>query len=394
VAGHPVAAGRAILTDMNRPVLDSLASTIHADGPVTFDAFMEICLYGPGGFYERPPVGSEGDFVTSPHVHPLFGALVADAIDELPIVADDRTPFHLVDVGAGDGMLLRHVIANLDDRRSEVTAIDRSPGAREALETIEGVAVLGDLESGVSRGVFATGPGVVIAHELLDNLPFRRVRGTLEGPREVRIGLDDDRPIEVLAPLDDELEGFVERNDGLGATELTDGEEIVVPIGAIGFVETVAAAISGSDATSGEWYVLVVDYGTDRGSAGEVHGYRGHRVVDDILAAPGSTDITAGVAFGVVERAFERGGMATFATVSQRQALLALGFEAWLHSALERQGDLLNTGRGPEAVRAWGGRTRAMMLVDPAGLGRFRWFVAATQGLPEPAWLARARATP
>jgi hypothetical protein len=27
-----------------------------------------IALAGPGGYYERPPVGAEGDFVTSPHV--------------------------------------------------------------------------------------------------------------------------------------------------------------------------------------------------------------------------------------------------------------------------------------------------------------------------------------
>jgi len=32
-----------------------------------------------------------------------------------------------------------------------------------------------------------------------------------------------------------------------------------------------------------------------------------------------------------------------------------------------------------------------MMLAEPAGLGRFLWFVAATRGVAEPAWLLRAR---
>ena len=64
---------------------------------------------------------------------------------------------------------------------------------------------------------------------------------------------------------------------------------------------------------------------------------------------------------------------------------------AWLHTELERQQDLLNTGRGAEAVGAWGGRSRAAMLGDPAGLGRFRWFVVTTPSVPEPAWLRAAR---
>ena len=63
-----------------------------------------------------------------------------------------------------------------------------------------------------------------------------------------------------------------------------------------------------------------------------------------------------------------------------------------MRTELERQQDLLSTGRGAEAVRAWGGRSRASMLADPAGLGRFRWFVVTTPGVAEPTWLRAARA--
>ena len=77
--------------------------------------------------------------------------------------------------------------------------------------------------------------------------------------------------------------------------------------------------------------------------------------------------------------------------MSQHDALGALGLKDWLHTQLERQQDELNTGRGAGAVRTWGGRSRAVMLADPAGLGRFRWFVATTTGVDEPAWLTAAR---
>ena len=43
-------------------------------------------------------------------------------------------------------------------------------------------------------------------------------------------------------------------------------------------------------------YALLIDYGDESG-AGEPHGYREHRTVEDVLAAPGAVDITAGVDF-------------------------------------------------------------------------------------------------
>ena len=63
-------------------------------------------------------------------------------------------------------------------------AVERSAGARAILSTIDGVTVLDRMP--------ADGAGIVVAHELLDNLAFRRVRGTEDGPREVRVTVADD----------------------------------------------------------------------------------------------------------------------------------------------------------------------------------------------------------
>ena len=48
---------------------------------------------------------------------------------------------------------------------------------------------------------------------------------------------------------------------------------------------------------------------------------------------------------------------------------------------------MLDERDGLGAVRTWGARSRATLLVDPAALGRFRWLVLATPGLDPPAWL-------
>jgi len=52
--------------------------------PVPFDEFMREALYGENGFYTRPDgghAGRRGDFLTSPEVGPLFGAVIANYLD-------------------------------------------------------------------------------------------------------------------------------------------------------------------------------------------------------------------------------------------------------------------------------------------------------------------------
>ena len=355
-------------TPRSGTVAPAIADEIERLGPMRFDRYMELALYAPGGYYDEPPVGAgpAGDFVTSPHVHEVFGELVAGAVRGLLDAMGVTSRGDLVEVGAGDGTLLRAMLPSLGGMK--VTAVERSPGAREALERIDGIAVHPSMPA-------ISTPVVVLAHELADNLAFRRLRRVNDGVAEVHVGLTDERLVEVLVPVGDGLEPPV---------ELASGEEAIVPTGAASFV---AEALAGPPSRA----LLMIDYGSDHGAGGPAHGYASHRVVEDLLAAPGETDITAGVDFGFLARAARAAGLQPFPTVSQREALTALGLEAWVETELERQRDLLNTGRGGDAVRAWGGRSRATMLADPAGLGRFRWFVVTSPGVEEPGWLRGAR---
>lgn len=353
--------------DAERPsaVARTIADEIRRLGPMRFDRYMELALYAPGAYYDDPPIGAGpvGDFVTSPHVHPIFAQLLAEAIRDLHEAMGRPDGFELIEAGAGDGTLLRALLPELADLDPRVTAVERSAGARAALATIDGVAVRDTMPD-------AGDPALILAHELLDNLPFRRFRSTGDGRREVYVGLVDDRLVEVLEPV-----------TGL---ETTDDDETVVPTGAASFV---VEALAGPAPRA----LLAIDYGSDRGSGGPAHGYASHRIVEDLLASPGATDITAGVDFGFLSGAVTTQGLRAFPTVSQHDALIALGFEDWLNTELERQQDLLDTGRGAEAVRTWGGRSHAVMLADPSGLGRFRWFVAATPDVAEPTFLRAAR---
>ncbi len=337
----------------------AIRAAIAADGPIGFDRFMDLALYGPGGYYERQPVGPQGDFVTSPHVHPVFGELLARALRELWTLLDRPDPFRLVEIGAGDGTLARQLREQLGDLPLRYTVIERSQGAIRELQTIPGIEMASRIPAD---------PHVVLGHELLDNLPFRLVRGEAE----VLVDVDEERFVEVRTPLDDPPPGLA-RDAG--------GGERTVPIGAIALIDELAGVLA-------HGYALFVDYGGDHGAGGPVHGYRDHRVVEDVLARPGTTDITAGVDFGALGAAAEQRGLHAFPTLTQFRALAALGFEEWMREELATQGTLLNEGKGMDAVQRWAARSRASILVSPDQLGRLRWFLVASPGLPRPSFLA------
>ena len=128
---------------------------------------MELALYGPHGFYTGTgQAGRRGDFLTSPEVGPLFGAVVARFLDVEWERVGRPLDFTVVDAGAGPGTLARSVLAARPACAVALryVAVELSPAQRERHPA--------DVES---RGALPVGPidGVVIANELLDNLPFR-----------------------------------------------------------------------------------------------------------------------------------------------------------------------------------------------------------------------------
>jgi NADH dehydrogenase [ubiquinone] 1 alpha subcomplex assembly factor 7 len=322
---------------------------------------MELALFGSGGFFEHPPIGPEGHFVTSPHVHPVFAELLGRAIVDLHGRLGKPRPFSVTEIGAGDGTLARKLVDNLRDLDIAYTAVETSPGARRALGGIEGIQVTERLEGS---------PQVILANELMDNLPFRRLRGTPSGTKEILIGLEGDRLVEHLGDPSPDAD-----------IALGDGEEAVLPEGALASIEEIAARLAHPG------YALLIDYGGVGEPGGPPHGYRAHHPVEDLLDRPGSTDITSGIDFERVGAHAEKQGLIAFPSVTQRHALTALGFDHWVHEQLRWQAELLNRREGLDAVRAWSGRSGASLLVDPSALGRLRWLLLATPGLRAPSWM-------
>jgi len=359
---------------VSEEVAARVRAAIADHGPIGFDEYMELALYAPGGFFERPPIGPRGHFVTAPHVHPfVFAHCVRTALLETWHALGEPDPFHVVELGAGDGTLaeaLLDAFGELPAPRVEYVGVEISPGARDALGG-RGLATLERIED------LEPFDGVVFANELLDNLPFVPVRGRGEELVEVRVGLDPtgDRLLEIEVPWS---------REDLAIPGLSDSEETTIPVGAFAMLDEIAARLRRGT-------VLLIDYGRIEGPAGTVHGYREHRDVDDVLSDPGGTDITAGVDWTLVAGHAQALGLRTLEPVTQADALDALGHTRWEATMRQMQSMLQQAGRGSEAVRVWEARSRASLLADPGGLGGFWWLVLTTSDVPEPAWLGTAR---
>jgi SAM-dependent MidA family methyltransferase len=364
-----------------------LVERIHRNGPIRFGAFVDAALSGPGGFFTRGGgAGRAGrDFVTSPEVGSLFGACVARALDGEWVRQGRPDPFVVVEAGAGNGRLARDVLRAGPECAPALhyVLVERSPHLRAEQATrlpLEPVAdalgpatrhepddtpdpvgglgpVVGALDELPARPV----DGVVLANELLDNLPFEVVVRTERGWDEVRVGvLDDGTFVEVRVPATDDLTRWIVDVDAPTGTRL--------PV-ATGAVEWIGAAASvlhrGSllllDYTA-EWHALVARTG------GWLRTYAGHARGGDALVAPGTQDITIDVPIDMVRRAAARAALVPGSESSQAAWLAGLGIDALVAEGRARW----EAGAAAPDLDALAGRSRigeAAALTDPYGLG-------------------------
>lgn len=179
---------------------------------VRFDEFLDTALYGDSGFYATGGrAGRRGDFITSPEVGPLFGAVLARWCDAMWSDAGEPEDFHVYELGAGPGTLARSILAAsprcLRDDPSRYVAVEISAGQRDRHP--DGVTSLESLPEGSLTGV-------VIANELIDNVPFRLL--VFDGGwQEAWVVRDGDTTSEILRDVDDRMPIRLPDNAALGA---------------------------------------------------------------------------------------------------------------------------------------------------------------------------------
>ncbi|QXC60193.1 SAM-dependent methyltransferase [Aquihabitans sp. G128] len=345
-----------------------LVEHLVAHGPIGFDEYVDHALYTPDlGFYAAGGgAGRRRDFLTSPEVGPLFGAVLAGALDSWWDELGCPDPFPVVEAGAGPGTLARTILAAGPRCASALSLVLVEAAEVQWSTHPAGVSSRTDLPA---PGELGTGPVVVLANELLDNLPFGLVELADGGWCEVAVAASgtegpagSGRLVEVLVPLEPRRAAWCWGKAGRDAAV---GTRLPVQAAAAGWLDDALELAAGGR-------VVVIDYAaTTRELARRpwtewVRTYAAHGRGADPLRDPGSCDITVEVAVDqlatVAEPDRDR-DQATFLRAHGIDALVAEGAARWRE---------LGAAGGLPAIA---GRSRvheADALTDPTGLGAFR----------------------
>lgn len=363
-----------------------LVERIHRNGPIRFGDYVEAALVGPGGFFTAGGgAGRAGrDFLTSPEVGPLFGVCVARAIDAEWARLGRPDPFLVVEGGAGGGRLGREVLRAgpacvpalhyvlveaseaLRDEQATRLPVEPfvaalGPGVREPGEDAPApVAGAGPIVSSLDDLPAVHADGVVLANELLDNLPFEIVVRTATGWDEIRVGLDGTRFVETAVPAAPDLLRWVE------AVDAPTGTRLPVSPRAVDWVLRAASSLRRGS-------VVLVDYMAPWAELVERDGgwlrtYTGHRSGGSPLADPGTKDITADVPVEMLRAAARGASLDVTVEATQAEWLASLGIDALVEEGAARW----QAGAAAPDLDAIAGRSRATeaaALTDPAGLG-------------------------
>ena len=275
------------------------AAIAAAGGAIPFSEYMQLALYGEGGFYTTGGRAGRrgGDFITSPEVGPLFGTVIARTLDAWWKELGSPSRFDVVECGAGPGTLARSILAAQSECLGAMhyVAVEISASQRALHPT--GVE---------SRETMPDGPitGVILANELLDNLPFR------------------------LFVFDGSwMEAFVAQASGGQFVEVLRTPDVVpsclpqtAPLGSRAPIQDAAASwVRNSLSKIGHGRLLLFDYCST--STAEIaltpwrewlRTYRDQGRGTHYLSSPGSQDITAQVMLDQLQTGFTSSTQADF----------------------------------------------------------------------------------
>lgn len=338
-----------------------------AGGAIPFRDFMALVLYHPTlGYYTSPreKIGRSGDYLTSPELSPMFGAMVGRQLREMWQNLGSPPAFDTVEAGPGTGVLARDILTwamRADDAFAAAlryTLVETSSTlAKRQQATLAADGLTAKLRNKLPSGV----SGCILSNELLDAMPVHRVAFENGALREVYVTADFSE--EFRDPHSDVIAYF----DALG---LLPGE------GCRAEVNLEAPAwMTGAARALGRGYVLTFDYGYEAPelfaswrTEGTLMCFYRHNPSHEPYARIGHQDMTAHLDFTTIRHAGEAAGLITLGLTTQSQFLGALGVaEALAQPA----------GPEPDMEEYFARRRSVTDLLDPAGLGRVKVLVQA-----------------
>jgi len=325
------------------PLERRIIEKIHKEGPIAFETFMEMALYEPGlGYYasENTEIGRAGDFYTSQHLHPAFGALLGKQIEEMWEIMGKPPDFYVIEPGAGAGLMCMDIMNYLMKKKIFPRLIyviaERNPSVRYKQEKllkqfqdkIKWVSSLKELDKI---------KGCILSNELLDAFPVHLVEMD-DDLKEVYISHDIDTFKETKGkPSTTALQLYLNEF----SIELSKGYRTEINLRIKDWLGDVSEALS-------EGFILTIDYGypapdyySEERNRGTLLCYHKHQFSENPYINIGGQDITAHVNFSSVKKWGGEVGFKTLGFCQQGVFLISLGIDEIIQELYKNSKDYL-----------------------------------------------------
>ncbi|RPJ41436.1 MAG: SAM-dependent methyltransferase, partial [Deltaproteobacteria bacterium] len=246
----------------NKELREILVARIQSQERISFAEFMGLALYHPvHGYYNslREIIGPEGDYFTSPGVHPVFGKLLARQLSQMWEILGRPSPFFLIEIGAGKGLLCSDILSHSRDFFPEFFKSlryllgDQSPAMREKQRALlEGFHPWVEwLDSRDLLDAEEKYAGCVLSNELIDSFPVHIIQQSEGRLQEVFVTLRDGSFAETLGnPSSPALAEYLR----LYGAPLQEGQRAEVNLQALTWLEKANRALE-------RGFILTIDYG-------------------------------------------------------------------------------------------------------------------------------------
>lgn len=382
------------------PLEKIIIERIRREGPISFESFMDMALYYPElGYYASPEstIGQDGDFFTSPHLHPIFGAMVGRQLYEMWRFMGKPSVFDIVEMGAGHGYLARDMFDYLTRSSSSVDFIEAIHyiivEPYQHFEDKQRAVLSGDppappFQKGGTKGSTSPGgdqpsvtwvkslsgvhdiKGCIVTNELLDAFPIHLVRMN-DRVHEIYVNHRGDEFIEETRDIS--LDGLKDYIKAYLPGPLPLGYRTEINLRMRKWLEEAAAVLK-------KGFILTIDYGysakeyySDDRTGGTLLCYHKHTLKDSPYLDVGRQDITAHVNFSSLKVWGEELGLTTVGYCPQGTFLTASGIDEVIMERYSGSAGYLSE------------LSRIKRLIFPQGMGESHNVIVQYKGNGSPA---------
>lgn len=355
---------------------------IKSEGPISFESFMEMCLYYPElGYYAKDStkIGKTGDFYTSPHLHSIFGAMLGKQMIEMWDFMKRPDPFRIVEMGAGMGYLAKDILDYLKGKEIfdhlSYTIVELNPYVKTSQQLllkdfIEKIEWFSDLrDTGLVTGCF-------LSNELFDAFPVRLVEMDNE-LQEIYVSVSGEDFTEVKRPCGNEVAAYFKSIP----VEITNGYRTEVNLKLKDHVNDINSSLNNGFVITIDYGHAALDYYSEERNRGTLLCYYQHQINENPYQNIGEQDLTAHLNFSALRNWAEEAGINTCGFCPQGTYLVSLGIDEVITELFGPDPDPIELARmkGLLIPQGMGGSHKVMIQYKGKGDPKLRGFTLRNQ---------------